>query len=105
MALNLRKHGFDVIVHSRSRGPVDALVAAGARAADSPAGVALHARVIITMLPDGPDVSAVLEGEHGVFSASSRARSSSTRPPLRRRRRAGWPRKPQAATPPTWTRR
>jgi 2-hydroxy-3-oxopropionate reductase len=69
MALNLRKHDFDVIVHSRSRGPVDALVAAGARAADSPAGVALHARVIITMLPDGPDVSTVLEGEHGVFSA------------------------------------
>jgi 2-hydroxy-3-oxopropionate reductase len=69
MALNLRKKGFDVIVHSRSRGPVDALVADGARAADSPAAVALHARVIMTMLPDGPDVEAVLEGEHGVFSA------------------------------------
>jgi 2-hydroxy-3-oxopropionate reductase len=69
MALNLRKHDFDVIVHSRSRGPVDALAAAGARVAESPAGVALHARVIITMLPDGPDVSAVLEGEHGVFTA------------------------------------
>src|SRR6185312_7089309 len=69
MGLNLRKKGFDVIAHSRSRGPVDALVAAGARAADSPAGVALHARVIITMLPDGPDVETVLAGEHGVFSA------------------------------------
>lgn len=68
MALNLRKHNYDVIVHSRSRGPVDALVAAGARAADTPAGVALHARILITMLPDGPDVAAVLEGEHGVFS-------------------------------------
>ena len=34
MALNLRKHGFDVIVHSRSRGPVDALAAAGARTAE-----------------------------------------------------------------------
>jgi 2-hydroxy-3-oxopropionate reductase len=69
MALNLRKKGFEVIVHSRSRGPVDALVEAGARAADSPAGVALHARVIVTMLPDGPDVESVLGGEHGVFSA------------------------------------
>lgn len=69
MALNLRKHGFDVVVHSRSRGPVDALVAAGARAADSPSGVALHARVIVTMLPDGPDVESVLMGEHGVFTA------------------------------------
>jgi len=69
MALNLRKHGFDLVVHSRSRGPVDALVAAGARAAETPAAVALHARVIITMLPDGPDVAQVLEGEHGIFSA------------------------------------
>ncbi|MCC7123340.1 MAG: NAD(P)-dependent oxidoreductase [Acidobacteria bacterium] len=68
MALNLRKHGFPVIVHSRSRPPVDALVAAGAVAAESPADVARQARVIITMLPDGPDVASVLEGERGVFS-------------------------------------
>lgn len=69
MALNLRRKGFDVLVHSRSRGPVDALVDAGARAAESPSAVALHARVIITMLPDGPDVEQVLMGEHGVFAA------------------------------------
>ena len=36
MALNLRKKGFDVIAHSRSRAPVDALVDAGARAATRP---------------------------------------------------------------------
>lgn len=69
MALNLRRKGFDVIVHNRSRGAVDALVAEGARAAESSAGVAQQARVIITMLPDGPDVEQVLEGERGVFSA------------------------------------
>jgi len=69
MALNLRKHEFDVVVHSRSRGPVDALVAAGASAADSPAAVARQARLIITMLPDGPDVSAVLEGPGGILEA------------------------------------
>ncbi|MCC7177170.1 MAG: NAD(P)-dependent oxidoreductase [Acidobacteria bacterium] len=69
MALNLRKHQFDVIVHSRSRGPVDALVAAGATAAATPADVARQARIIITMLPDGPDVSTVLEGPDGIFSA------------------------------------
>ena len=69
MALNLRKKGFDVVVHSRSRGPVDALVAAGATAANSPAEVAKAARVIITMLPDGPDVEKVLEGANGVFGA------------------------------------
>ena len=40
MALNLLKKGFPVVAHSRSRGPVEALVAAGARAAGSPADVA-----------------------------------------------------------------
>ena len=69
MALNLRKHQFQVVAHSRSRGPVDALVAAGATAATSPAEVARQAQIIVTMLPDGPDVSAVLEGPDGLFSA------------------------------------
>jgi 2-hydroxy-3-oxopropionate reductase len=69
MALNLRKHGFDLVVHSRSRPPVDALVHSGARALASPQAVAEQARVIVTMLPDGPDVEQVLEGERGVFSA------------------------------------
>ena len=69
MALNLRKHGFDVLVHNRSRPAVEALVAAGARPAGSPADVARGAKIIITMLPDGPDVENVLEGKEGVFGA------------------------------------
>jgi 2-hydroxy-3-oxopropionate reductase len=69
MALNLLKKGFPVIVHSRSRGPVDELVAAGATAAASPADVAKACTSIVTMLPDGPDVSLVLEGANGIFSA------------------------------------
>jgi 2-hydroxy-3-oxopropionate reductase len=72
MALNLLKHGFPVVVHNRSRAAVDALVAAGATAANSPAEVARAARRIVTMLPDGPDVSLVLEGDTGVFDAMSR---------------------------------
>ena len=40
MAQNLIKGGHSLRVHSRSRGPVDELVAAGAKAADSPADVA-----------------------------------------------------------------
>jgi 2-hydroxy-3-oxopropionate reductase len=69
MARNLLKHDIPLIVHSRSRGPVDEIVAAGATGATSPADVASRARTIITMLPDGPDVAAVLEGDGGVFSA------------------------------------
>lgn len=72
MALNLLKKGFPVVAHSRSRGPVDEALAAGATAANSPAEVARSASVIITMLPDGPDVAKVLEADSGVFSAMSK---------------------------------
>jgi len=72
MALNLRRHGFPLVVHSRSRGPVDALVAAGATAVNSPVEVARRASRIVLMLPDSPDVAAVLEGGSGVFGAIQR---------------------------------
>ena len=89
MALNLLKKGFSVVVHSRSRGPVDELVAAGATAAASPAEVARASRHIVTMLPDGPDVALVLEGEHGIFSAMQKGTvivdSSTIAPAIARR--------------------
>ncbi len=69
MARNLIKKGFTLVVHSRSQGPVDELVAAGAARAASPAEVARRATRIVTMLPDSPDVERVLEGPDGVFSA------------------------------------
>jgi hypothetical protein len=64
MALNLRKAGFPLVVHSRSSPPVDALVAAGAERAVSPRDVAARATRIITMLPDSPDVELVLDHQH-----------------------------------------
>ena len=69
MAKNLLTAGYPLVVSSRSRGPVDDLVAAGARAAASPAEVARHATRIITMVPDSPDVERVLDGPDGVFTA------------------------------------
>jgi 2-hydroxy-3-oxopropionate reductase len=69
MAKNLLAKGYPLVVHNRSRGAVDELVAAGAAAAASSADVARRARRIITMLPDSPDVEQVLEGPDGVFSA------------------------------------
>ncbi len=69
MARNLMARGFTLVVHSRSRGPVDELVAEGATAASTPADVARQARVVMTMVPDSPDVVAVLEGKDGVFGA------------------------------------
>jgi 2-hydroxy-3-oxopropionate reductase len=72
MALNILKGGYEVVVHSRSRPPIDALVAAGARAADGGAAVARECSVVITMLPDTPDVELVLNGPGGVFEAMAR---------------------------------
>jgi 2-hydroxy-3-oxopropionate reductase len=69
MAKNLLKAGFPLVVHSRSQGPVDDVVAAGAQRAASPADVARRATRIFTMVPDSPDVEKVLEGPEGVFSA------------------------------------
>ncbi|HUE86656.1 MAG TPA: NAD(P)-binding domain-containing protein [Vicinamibacterales bacterium] len=69
MARNLLARGFSLVVHSRSHGPVDEVLAAGASRAGSPADVARQAACIITMLPDGPDVERVLTSADGVFSA------------------------------------
>ena len=89
MARNLLKKGFSVIVHSRSRGPVEELKKEGASTAGSPAEIARAAQHIITMLPDGPNVSLVLEGETGVFGAMSKGTvivdSSTIAPTIARR--------------------
>jgi 2-hydroxy-3-oxopropionate reductase len=69
MAKNVLKKGYPLVVHSRSQGPVDDLVAAGAARASSPAEVARRATRIITMVPDSADVELVLDGPNGVFSA------------------------------------
>jgi 2-hydroxy-3-oxopropionate reductase len=89
MAHNLLKRGYALVVHSRSAAPVDELAAAGAARAVSPADVARRSRRIFTMLPDSPDVEAVLEGADGVFSAVQRGSilidSSSISPAVTRR--------------------
>jgi 2-hydroxy-3-oxopropionate reductase len=69
MSRNLLKAGHALTVHNRSRGAVDELVGQGATAADSPADVAAAVDVIITMLPDSPDVEAVVFGERGLLGA------------------------------------
>ncbi len=66
MALNLRRAGFPLVVHSRSRGPVEELLAAGATDGGSAKTVAQQSDVVITMLPDSPQVREVVLGANGV---------------------------------------
>jgi 2-hydroxy-3-oxopropionate reductase len=68
MALNLMKAGHHLVVTSRSRKPVDEVVAAGATAAATPAEVARSASIIITMVPDTPDVELVIAGPNGALT-------------------------------------
>lgn len=71
MARNLVAAGFEVVIHNRSRGAVDELAAESPSfvAASSPAEVTAQVDTVITMLPDSPDVRAVVLGEDGVLSA------------------------------------
>src|SRR5680860_161532 len=54
MARNLVKAGYTLVVHNRSRGAVDELMAESdaITAADTPRGVAEQVNIVITMLPD-----------------------------------------------------
>ena len=70
MAKNLLKAGYPIVVHSRSKGPVDDVVAAGAKAAASPRDVAAQCDVLVTMLPNSPDVELVALGRDGIIEGA-----------------------------------
>jgi 2-hydroxy-3-oxopropionate reductase len=70
MCKNLLKAGYQLVVFNRSKGSVDELVAAGAEAALSPKAVAEQSDVIITMLPNSPQVKEVILGESGVIEGA-----------------------------------
>ncbi len=65
MAGHLRAGGHDLFVATRSKVPA-VLLEAGATACANAEEVARHADVVFTMVPDTPDVEAVLFGHHGV---------------------------------------
>jgi 2-hydroxy-3-oxopropionate reductase len=67
MAQNLLKAGFPLTVLTRTRSKAEDLLAAGARWCDTPKEIAEKSDVVITMLPDTPDVEAVVTGKDGVF--------------------------------------
>ncbi len=69
MAKRLLAAGFDLTVHSRSPGPVDELVAAGAGRAGTAAECAAGQDAVVLMLPDSPDSEAVMLGPGGVLEA------------------------------------
>jgi 2-hydroxy-3-oxopropionate reductase len=67
MAGHLLAAGHRLTVNNRSRAAAYELVAAGAEMRNTPADVAREADVVITMLPDTPDVESVITGVEGVL--------------------------------------
>jgi 3-hydroxyisobutyrate dehydrogenase len=70
MAKNLVKAGFGLVVYNRSKNAPMELKSQGAEVAQSPKDVALRSDVVVTMLPDSPDVKEVLLGDGGVIEGA-----------------------------------
>lgn len=66
MAKNLVKAGHEVTVFDFKQASIDELVSVGAKAAKNNKEVAEKSDVIITMVPNSPNVEAALFGENGV---------------------------------------
>ena len=72
MARNLLKAGYTLVVHNRSRGAVEELSKEGAQTAATAKEVAERTEILVTMLPDSPDVELVYSAETGVFAGANR---------------------------------
>lgn len=72
MAKNLLKAGHQLVVHNRTASRMEELAAAGAEKASSPKDAASRADVVVTMLPDGPEVEEVVLGKNGVLEGAAR---------------------------------
>ena len=70
MLRNLLKAGHTVVAYGRTPATLDSVVADGAQRASSNADVGARAEIIITMLPDGPEVEEVVLGANGILSGA-----------------------------------
>jgi len=71
MARNLISAGHRLTVYNRSRPSIDGMVEVGAKAGSSAKEVASHSEVTFTMVPDGPDVEAVVLGGEGALEGAA----------------------------------
>ena len=71
MARNLMDSDYELTVHNRSPEKAEELGKEGAAVAATPREVAENSDVVITMLPDSPQVREVVAGENGVLEGIS----------------------------------
>jgi len=72
MLANLRKAGFKAVAYDRNPAATKACLAVGAEAVASSAEVASKTEIIITMLPDGPQVEEAVLGSGGVMESAKK---------------------------------
>jgi 4-hydroxybutyrate dehydrogenase/sulfolactaldehyde 3-reductase len=72
MARNILKGGHSLTVFDLNRAACEALAAEGAAVAATPKAVAAASEVVITMVPDAPDVEKVALGPDGIIHGMRR---------------------------------
>ncbi len=72
MAKNLLKAGHKLVVYDIVPAGADEVVAAGAARGSSPKDVASQADIVITMVPDGPEVEQAVLGSNGVLEGAKK---------------------------------
>jgi 2-hydroxy-3-oxopropionate reductase len=70
MALNLIRAGYTLMVHDLRSETVREVTAAGALDGKSPASIGANCEVIITMLPNSPQVKEVVTGKGGILEGA-----------------------------------
>ena len=67
MAKNLIEAGHNLVLYNRTKGKAEELSGDSSTVADSPREVAERSDIVVTMLPDSPDVEEVVAGKVGVL--------------------------------------
>jgi 2-hydroxy-3-oxopropionate reductase len=70
MSLNLIKSGYSVMVFDINQEAVNEVVMAGAEQGNSPCHIGENCEVIITMLPNSPQVEEVITGKNGILEGA-----------------------------------
>jgi 2-hydroxy-3-oxopropionate reductase len=70
MSRNLLKAGYSLAVYDVATAPVEELAQAGAARGTGGKDVAAQSEIVITMLPDGPDVEAAVLGPGGILEGA-----------------------------------
>ncbi len=67
MAKNLMEADYELVLYNRTKEKAEEIAGDGATVADNPREVAENSDIVVTMLPDSPQVEEVLAGEDGVL--------------------------------------